>query len=84
VGIFESSRSFIGSFSFFFVSGTDVVFLTCSATFRPQPNVRPTQGGAAAAARRRHGLEVEDEGLLKDLVVISIFLGMLCTVRYFF
>ena len=29
-------------------------------------NVRPTQGGAAAAAR--HGLEVEDEGLLKDLV----------------
>jgi hypothetical protein len=43
-------------------------------------NVRPTQGGAAAAARRRHGLEVEDEGLLKDLVVIFIFLGVLCTV----
>jgi hypothetical protein len=36
-------------------------------------NVRPTQGGAAAAARRRHGLEVEDEGLLKDLVVIFVF-----------
>jgi hypothetical protein len=47
-------------------------------------NVRPTQGGAAAAARRRHGLEVEDEGLLKDLVVIFIFLGLLCTVRCFF
>jgi hypothetical protein len=37
-------------------------------------NVRPTQGGAAAAARRRHGLEVEDEGLLKTLVVIFVFL----------
>jgi hypothetical protein len=33
-------------------------------------NVRPTQRGAAAATRRRHGLEVEDEGLLKNLVVI--------------
>jgi hypothetical protein len=47
-------------------------------------NVRPTQGGAAAAARHRHGLEVEDEGLLKDLVVIFIFLGVLCTVQRFF
>jgi hypothetical protein len=36
-------------------------------------NVRPAQGGAAAAARRRHGLEVEDEGLLKDLIVIFVF-----------
>jgi hypothetical protein len=47
-------------------------------------NVRLTQGGAAAAARRRHGLEVEDEGLLKDLVVIFVFLKVLCTVRCFF
>jgi hypothetical protein len=47
-------------------------------------NVRPTQGVAAAAARRRHGLEVEDEGLLKDLFLIFIFLKMFCTVRYFF
>jgi hypothetical protein len=47
-------------------------------------NVRPTQGGAAAAARRQHGLEVEDEGLLKDLVVIFVFLRVLCTVRCFF
>jgi hypothetical protein len=46
--------------------------------------VRPTQGGAAAAARRRHGLEVEDEGLLKDLIVIFVFLGLLCTVCCFF
>jgi hypothetical protein len=36
-------------------------------------NVRLTHGGAATVARRRHGLEVEDEGLLKDLVVIFIF-----------
>jgi hypothetical protein len=47
-------------------------------------NVKPTQGGAAAAARRRYGLEVEDEGLLKDLVVNFIFLEMFCTVRCFF
>jgi hypothetical protein len=37
-------------------------------------NVRPTQGGAAAVAHRRHGLDVEDEWLLKDLVVIFVFL----------
>jgi hypothetical protein len=47
-------------------------------------NIRPTQGGAAAAVRRRHGLEVEDEGLLKDIIVIFIFLEVLCTVRCFF
>jgi hypothetical protein len=47
-------------------------------------NVRPTQGEAAAVARRRHGLEVEDERLFKDLVAIFIFLGVLCTVHYFF
>jgi hypothetical protein len=33
---------------------------------------------------RRHGMEVEDEGLLKDLVVIFIFLRVFCTVRCFF
>jgi hypothetical protein len=37
-------------------------------------NVRSTQRETAATARRRHGLEVEDEGLLKDLIVIFIFL----------
>jgi hypothetical protein len=46
-------------------------------------NVMPTQGGAAAAACHEHGLEVEHEGFLKDLVVIFIFLGMLCTVCFF-
>jgi nitrate reductase assembly molybdenum cofactor insertion protein NarJ len=43
-----------------------------------------TQGGAAATARRRHGLEVEDEELPKHLVVIFVFLGVLCIVRCFF
>jgi hypothetical protein len=47
-------------------------------------NVRLTQVGTAAAARRRYGLEVEDEGLLKDFVVIFAFLVALCTVRCFF
>jgi hypothetical protein len=47
-------------------------------------NVRPAQGGAAAAARRRHGLKVEDEGHLKDFVVIFVFIEVLCTVRHFF
>jgi hypothetical protein len=47
-------------------------------------NVRPTHGGAATAARRRHSLEVEDGRLLKNLIVISIFLGVLCTVWCFF
>jgi hypothetical protein len=47
-------------------------------------NVKPTQRGAAAAARRRHSLEVEDEGILKDFVVIFVFLGVLYTVLCFF
>jgi hypothetical protein len=34
--------------------------------------------------RRRHGLGVEVEGLLKHLVVNFIFLGVLCTGRCFF
>jgi hypothetical protein len=47
-------------------------------------NVRPTQGEAAAAACRRHGLEVEDEGHLKDFVAIFVFVEVLCTVQCFF
>jgi hypothetical protein len=34
-----ASRSYIGSSSLFFVSGTNVVFLTRSATSRPQPTI---------------------------------------------
>jgi hypothetical protein len=37
-------------------------------------NVKPTQGRAAAMARHRHGLKVEDEGFLKDLAVTFVFL----------
>jgi hypothetical protein len=36
----------------------------------------PALGGAAAAAHRRHGLEVEDEGHLKDFDVIFVFVEM--------
>jgi hypothetical protein len=62
-----------------------VAFLTRSATFHPQPTTsRTTQGGAAAMAHRRHGLYVEDEGLLKNIVVIFIFLEVLYTVGCFF
>jgi len=43
-------------------------------------NVKPALGGAAAAARRRHGLEVKDEGHIKDLVLNSFFVEMFCTV----
>jgi hypothetical protein len=39
-------------------------------------NVRSTQGG--------HGLEVEVEGLLKNLVVIFVFLEVFCIVCCFF
>jgi hypothetical protein len=46
-------------------------------------NVRSTQGGAAAATRRRHGLKVEDEGLLKDFIVIFVFLGALYCLLFF-
>jgi hypothetical protein len=36
-------------------------------------NVRTAQGGAAVAARRRHGVEVEDEVNLMDFDVIFAF-----------
>jgi hypothetical protein len=42
----------------------------------------PTQRGAAA--RRRHDLVVEDEGLLKNFVVIFVFLKMLYNIHCFF
>jgi hypothetical protein len=43
-------------------------------------NVKPTHGGAAAAARSQHNLAVEDEGFLNYLVVIFVFLSLLCTI----
>jgi hypothetical protein len=60
-------------------------FLGPFGDFPPATNdARPVMGGAAAAARRRHGLEVEDEGHLKDFDVIFIFIEMFCSVRCFF
>jgi hypothetical protein len=47
-------------------------------------NVRLAMGDAAAVARRRHGVDVENEGNLKDFDVIFIFVKMFCTVCYFF
>jgi hypothetical protein len=43
-------------------------------------NVRPSQGGAVAAAHRLHGLEVEDKRHIKKFVVIFIFVEVLCIV----
>jgi hypothetical protein len=47
-------------------------------------NVRPALGGAVAAAHHRHGLEVEDEGHLKNFVVIFVFVEVFYTVHCFF
>ena len=47
-------------------------------------NMRLALGGVAAAAHRRHGLEVADEGHVKNLIVIFVFIKVLCTVRCFF
>ena len=47
-------------------------------------NVRPALEGAATATCRRHGLDIEDEGHLKDLVVIFVFFELFCTVCCFF
>jgi hypothetical protein len=73
MGIFRSSRSFIGSSFFFFVSETNVVFLTRSMTSHLQPTMSGQHKVEQQRRRCRHGLEVEVEGLLKDLVVIIVF-----------
>jgi hypothetical protein len=48
-GDLRSSRSFIGNLSYFFISGTDMVFSTCSATSCPQP----TTSGRLREERQR-------------------------------
>jgi hypothetical protein len=53
-GIFGSSRSFIGSSSYFFVSGTDVVFSTRSATSCPQST---TPGQLREERQRRRAVD---------------------------
>jgi hypothetical protein len=45
----RSSWSFIDGYFFFFVSGTDVIFLTRSATSHPQP---ATSGNSRRSGRR--------------------------------
>jgi hypothetical protein len=45
-------------------------------------NVKPTQGGAAAATRRRHGQEVVDGGH-ENFVGIFVFVKVLCIFRCF-
>jgi hypothetical protein len=84
VGIFGLSRSFIDNFFLLRLRDGRDIFDPFSDFPFATNNIRPTQGGAAAAARRRHGLEVEVEWLLKDLVVIFVFLGVLCTVQCLF
>jgi hypothetical protein len=54
VGIFLSSRGFIGSSSFFFVFGADVVFLTRSTTSHPQPT---TSGRLREERQRRRAID---------------------------
>jgi hypothetical protein len=46
-------------------------------------NVRPALGGAAAATRSRHGLDVEEEGHLKEFIVILVFIEVFCTIHCF-
>ena len=47
-------------------------------------NTRTALGRAAVVACRRHGLEVEHEGHLEDLVVIFVSLEVFCIVRCFY
>jgi hypothetical protein len=43
-------------------------------------NVMPALDGAVAAARHRHGLEVEDEGNLKNFDVIFLVVDTFCPI----
>jgi hypothetical protein len=71
VRIFGSSSSFIGNSSYFFVSETDVVFSTRSAIVRNQQ--RQTDSGRSGSGGAPSTRSREDEGFLKDLVVIFCF-----------
>jgi hypothetical protein len=63
----------------------NVVFLIRLATFHLQP-ITPGKLKEERQRRRarRHDLEIEDEGHLKDFIVNFGFDGVLCTVRFFF
>jgi hypothetical protein len=69
VGIFGSSRSFIGSSSFFFVFGVDVVFLTRSATSRPQST---TSGRLREERQRRRAVDTVWRLKMKGFSKISL------------
>jgi hypothetical protein len=69
MGIFGSSRSFIGSSSFFFVFGTDVVFLTHSTTSRPQPT---TPGRLREDRQRRRAIDTVWRLKMKGFSRISL------------
>jgi hypothetical protein len=62
----------------------DVVFLTHSTTSSPQQTTSQANSRRSGiGARHRHGLEVKDEGHLKDIVVILFFAKVFYIVRCF-
>jgi hypothetical protein len=68
-GIFGSLWSFIGGYSFFFVSVKDVVFLNHSATSRPQP----TMARRLREGRQRwHAVDTVSRLKAKDISRISL------------
>jgi hypothetical protein len=69
VGIFGSSRSFIGSSSFFFVFETDVVFLTRSTTSCPQPT---TSGQLREERQQRYAVDMVWRLKMKGFSRISL------------
>jgi hypothetical protein len=68
VGIFGSLRSFIGNYSFF-VSGTDVVFMTRSATSSLQPT---TSGQLRKKRQRRRAVDTVWRLKMKGFSRISL------------
>jgi hypothetical protein len=81
--IFGSSWSFIVGYFFFFVSGTDVIFWTHSVISHPQPLTSGRPREEWQLRRCRHQPEVEDEGHLKNFIVVFIFVKALCNVQCF-
>jgi hypothetical protein len=69
VVISRSSRSFIDGYSFFFVYGTYVIFLTRSATFRPQPS---TSGRLREERQRWRAVDILWWLKMKDISRISL------------
>ena len=68
-----SSRSFIDSTSFFFVSGTDVLFRPVRRLPVRNQQRQAGSGRSSSGSVPSNGLEIEDEGHLNDFVVIFVF-----------